>query len=69
MTDSDPATFSFPLPEVMVRRAREFRGDPAPTRPAATVVLLRPEGQTFQLYVLKRAATMVFGGLHAYGGV
>ncbi|MCU7727177.1 NUDIX domain-containing protein [Actinoplanes sp. KI2] len=52
----------------MVRRAREFRGDPAPTRPAATVVLLRPEGQTFQLYVLKRAATMVFGGLHAFPG-
>ncbi|WP_051809255.1 NUDIX hydrolase [Actinoplanes subtropicus] len=52
----------------MVRRAREFRGEPAPTRPAATVVLLRPEGQTFQLYVLKRAATMVFGGLHAFPG-
>ncbi len=68
MTDSTPATFSFPLPEVMVRRAREFRGEPAPTRPAATVVLLRPEGQTFQLYVLKRAATMVFGGLHAFPG-
>ena len=68
MTDSNPATFSFPLPAALVRRAREFRGDPAPTRPAATVVLLRPEGQTFQLYVLKRAATMVFGGLHAFPG-
>src|SRR4051794_16261391 len=68
VTDSTPATFSFPLPEVMVRRAREFRGDPAPTRPAATVVLLRPEGQAFQLYVLKRAATMVFGGLYAFPG-
>ena len=68
MTDSDPAALSVPLPEAMVRRAREFRGDPAPTRPAATVVLLRPEGQTFQLYVLKRAATMVFGGLHAFPG-
>src|SRR5689334_9393502 len=52
----------------MVRRAREFRGEPAPTRPAATVVLLRPKDQTFQLYVLKRAATMVFGGLHAFPG-
>src|SRR4051812_36054948 len=52
----------------MVRRAREFRGDPAPTRPAATVVLLRPEGETLQLYVLKRAATMVFGGLYAFPG-
>ncbi|WP_433307867.1 NUDIX hydrolase [Actinoplanes sp. CA-030573] len=52
----------------MVRRAREFRGDPAPTRPAATVVLLRPEGDKFQLYVLKRAASMVFGGLYAFPG-
>ncbi|WP_411267371.1 NUDIX hydrolase [Actinoplanes sp. KI2] len=68
VTDSNPASLSFPLPDAMVRRAREFRGDPAPTRPAATVVLLRPEGQTFQLYVLKRAATMVFGGLHAFPG-
>lgn len=51
-----------------MRRAREFRGDPAPTRPAATVVLLRPEGEAFQVYVLKRAATMVFGGLHAFPG-
>jgi 8-oxo-dGTP pyrophosphatase MutT (NUDIX family) len=68
VTDSTPASFSFPLPEVMVRRAREFRGEPATPRPAATVVLLRPQGQTFQLYVLKRAATMVFGGLHAFPG-
>lgn len=52
----------------MVRRALEFRGDPAPVRPAATVVLLRPEGETFQLYVVKRATTMVFGGLHAFPG-
>jgi 8-oxo-dGTP pyrophosphatase MutT (NUDIX family) len=64
--DSDPLTF--PVPEPMVRRAREFQGDPAPTRPAATVVLLRPEDQRFQLYVLKRAATMVFGGLYAFPG-
>jgi 8-oxo-dGTP pyrophosphatase MutT (NUDIX family) len=59
---------TFPIPEAMVRRAREFRGDPAPTRPAATVVLLRPSGGTFELYVMKRAATMVFGGLHAFPG-
>ena len=68
MTDSDPAALSFPLPAALVRRAREFRGDPAPARPAATVVLLRPEGDTFQLYVLKRAASMTFGGLHAFPG-
>jgi 8-oxo-dGTP pyrophosphatase MutT (NUDIX family) len=53
----------------MVRRALEFRGDPAPVRPAATVVLLRPaDGGGFQVYVLKRAATMVFGGLYAFPG-
>jgi 8-oxo-dGTP pyrophosphatase MutT (NUDIX family) len=68
VTDSNPAVLTFPIPEAMVRRAREFRGDPAPTRPAATVVLLRPEDETFQVYVLKRAATMVFGGLYAFPG-
>jgi 8-oxo-dGTP pyrophosphatase MutT (NUDIX family) len=68
VTDPNPATLTFPIPEAMVRRAREFRGDPAPTRPAATVVLLRPEGETFQVYVLKRAASMVFGGLYAFPG-
>ena len=68
MTDSNPAAMTFPIPEAMVRRAREFRGDPATPRPAATVVLLRPEGETFQVYVLKRAATMVFGGLYAFPG-
>ena len=64
VTDANP----LPLPAAMVRRARDFRGEPAPSRPAATVVLLRPEGETFQLYVVKRAATMVFGGLHAFPG-
>ncbi|WP_213009422.1 NUDIX hydrolase [Paractinoplanes toevensis] len=52
----------------MVRRAREFRGEPATPRPAATVVLLRPDEDKFQLYVLKRAKTMVFGGLYAFPG-
>ncbi|WP_203812212.1 NUDIX hydrolase [Paractinoplanes tereljensis] len=52
----------------MVRRAREFRGEPATPRPAATVVLLRPDDDKFQLYVLKRAKTMVFGGLYAFPG-
>ncbi|MEU8815879.1 NUDIX domain-containing protein [Actinoplanes sp. NPDC048796] len=52
----------------MVKRAREFRGTPAPVRDAATVVLLRPSGDSFQLYVLKRATTMVFGGLYAFPG-
>lgn len=54
-----------PLPEAMLKRAREFRGDPAPARPAATVVLLRPP---LEVYVLRRATTMVFGGVYAFPG-
>jgi 8-oxo-dGTP pyrophosphatase MutT (NUDIX family) len=61
-------TKSIPMPEAMVRRAREFAGPPAPLRAAATVVLLRPEEQTFHVYVLKRAATMAFGGMYAFPG-
>ena len=56
------------LPPAMVRRAREFRGTPAPARAAATVVLLRPQDTTFEVYVLKRATTMVFGGVYAFPG-
>jgi len=52
----------------MVKRAREFRGTPAPARAAATVVLLRPAGETFEVYVLRRASTMVFGGAYAFPG-
>jgi 8-oxo-dGTP pyrophosphatase MutT (NUDIX family) len=64
-----------PLPEAMLRRAREFQGDPAPARAAATVVLLRPPATTgakagagFEIYLLRRATTMVFGGVHAFPG-
>src|SRR3954469_564022 len=67
-TDPNPPALPFPPPDPLGRRAREFHGEPAPTRPAATVVLLRPEGQSFELYVLKRATTMVFGGLYAFPG-
>jgi len=56
------------LPPAMVKRAREFRGTPAPARAAATVVLLRPAGETFEVYVLRRATTMVFGGVYAFPG-
>jgi 8-oxo-dGTP pyrophosphatase MutT (NUDIX family) len=59
---TDPLT----LPPALVRRAREFRGTPAPVRAAATVVLLRPE--TFEVYVLRRATTMAFGGVYAFPG-
>ena len=61
-------TNGMPLPPAMVRRAREFRGPPAPARPAATVALLRPASSGFEVYVLRRATTMVFGGVYAFPG-
>jgi 8-oxo-dGTP pyrophosphatase MutT (NUDIX family) len=57
-----------PLPAAMLQRARDFTGPPAPARPAATVVLLRPTAETFEVYVLRRATTMVFGGVYAFPG-
>jgi 8-oxo-dGTP pyrophosphatase MutT (NUDIX family) len=59
---------SMPLPAAMVRRARDFTGTPASARPAATVVLLRPSDEAFEVYVLRRATTMVFGGVYAFPG-
>jgi 8-oxo-dGTP pyrophosphatase MutT (NUDIX family) len=56
------------LPPAMVQRAREFRGTPAPARPAATVVLLRPADPGFQVYVLRRMTGMAFGGVYAFPG-
>lgn len=61
-------TYSTPLPPAMAKRAREFTGPPAPVRAAATVVLLRPTIKTFDVYVLRRATTMVFGGVYAFPG-
>jgi 8-oxo-dGTP pyrophosphatase MutT (NUDIX family) len=61
-------TDSMQLPPAMSQRAREFTGPPAPARPAATVVLLRPDDDGFQVYVLRRASTMVFGGVYAFPG-
>ena len=63
MTDSTPLR----LPPHMARRARDFRGTPAPVRAAATVVLLRPQ-DPFEVYVLRRATTMAFGGVYAFPG-
>ncbi|MEV6490127.1 NUDIX hydrolase [Actinoplanes sp. NPDC051633] len=51
----------------MVQRAREFTGPPAPTRPAATVVLLR-EDPGLEVYVLRRLTAMTFGGVYAFPG-
>lgn len=64
MTDSTP----FRLPPALIKRAREFDGTPAPVRDAATVVLLRPAGTSFELYVVRRATSMAFGGLYAFPG-
>ncbi|MFI7541369.1 NUDIX hydrolase [Actinoplanes sp. NPDC049599] len=59
-----------PLPAAMLQRARDFTGPAAPARPAATVVLLRggDAAGAFDVYVLRRATTMVFGGVHAFPG-
>jgi 8-oxo-dGTP pyrophosphatase MutT (NUDIX family) len=59
---------SVPLPKSMIQRARDFTGPPAAARAAATVVLLRPEADSFQAYLLRRAATMAFGGVYAFPG-
>jgi 8-oxo-dGTP pyrophosphatase MutT (NUDIX family) len=61
-------SLSLPLPPAMLQRARDFTGPPAPARPAATVVLLRPKVKSFDVYVLRRASTMVFGGVYAFPG-
>ena len=56
-----------PMPPAMAQRAREFRAPAATPRAAATVMLLRPP-DPFAVYLLKRAATMVFGRVHAFPG-
>jgi 8-oxo-dGTP pyrophosphatase MutT (NUDIX family) len=57
-----------PLPGAMMERARAFRGEPVPARRAATVVLMRPADDGFEVYLLRRVATMVFGGVYAFPG-
>jgi 8-oxo-dGTP pyrophosphatase MutT (NUDIX family) len=66
MGEDRVVTRVMPLPPAMVQKAREFRGVPATPRAAATVVLLDPE--TLDVYVLRRATTRVFGGVHAFPG-
>ena len=57
-----------PLPPEMARQLRAFTGPPAAPRPAATVVLLRPDGPGFSVYLLRRRASMTFGGVYAFPG-
>jgi 8-oxo-dGTP pyrophosphatase MutT (NUDIX family) len=62
------------LPPAMAERARRFAaGEETPVAPrvAATVALLRsvPTGQGFEVYVIRRAATMAFAsGMYAFPG-
>lgn len=65
--DSD----GFPAPAALVEHARRFRaegGIPATPRVAATVLLLRPTGTDFEVYVIRRVAAMTFGGMYAFPG-
>jgi 8-oxo-dGTP pyrophosphatase MutT (NUDIX family) len=64
---------SWVLPAGLAERAARFAaegGTPTAPRVAATVVLLRPAGPRldFQVYVIRRAATMAFGGMYAFPG-
>jgi 8-oxo-dGTP pyrophosphatase MutT (NUDIX family) len=61
----------FAAPAVLVEHARRFRaegGTPAVPRVAATVLLLRPTGADFEVYVIRRVAAMTFGGMYAFPG-
>ncbi|MBQ0904058.1 NUDIX domain-containing protein [Micromonospora sp. U21] len=65
--DSD----GFAAPAALVEHARRFReegGLPAVPRVAATVLLLRPTGADFEVYVIRRVAAMTFGGMYAFPG-
>ncbi|MFC0008104.1 NUDIX hydrolase [Micromonospora siamensis] len=65
--DSD----GFPPPPALVEHARRFYaegGTPAVPRVAATVLLLRPAGDHFEVYVIRRVAAMAFGGVYAFPG-
>ncbi|MEH0935979.1 NUDIX hydrolase, partial [Micromonospora psammae] len=65
--DSD----GFAAPAALVEHARRFRaegGTPAVPRVAATVLLLRPSGADFEVYVIRRVAAMTFGGMYAFPG-
>ncbi|MER5704690.1 NUDIX hydrolase [Micromonospora sp. NPDC002296] len=65
--DSD----GFAAPPALVEHARRFRAEGRPAvrpRVSATVLLLRPAGADFEVYVIRRVAAMVFGGVYAFPG-
>ena len=61
----------FAVPPALVEHARRFHaegGEPAVPRVAATVLLLRPAGDDFEVYLIRRVAAMTFGGMYAFPG-
>ncbi|WP_405091401.1 NUDIX domain-containing protein [Micromonospora sp. NBC_01392] len=61
----------FAAPPALVEHARRFHaegGVPAVPRVAATVLLLRPTGDDFEVYLIRRVAAMTFGGMYAFPG-
>ncbi|ATO16189.1 NUDIX hydrolase [Micromonospora sp. WMMA2032] len=61
----------FAAPPALVEHARRFHaegGVPAVPRVAATVLLLRPAGDDFEVYLIRRVAAMTFGGMYAFPG-
>lgn len=59
------------MPDGLVEHASKFYatgGTPAVPRVASTVLLLRPAPDGFEVYVIRRAATMTFGGVYAFPG-
>ncbi|MDG4804427.1 NUDIX domain-containing protein [Micromonospora sp. WMMD980] len=55
----------------LVEHARRFQAEgglPAVPRVAATVLLLRPTGDDFEVYLIRRVAAMTFGGMYAFPG-
>ncbi|QLQ38156.1 NUDIX hydrolase [Micromonospora robiginosa] len=61
----------FAAPPALVEHARRFHAEgsaPAAPRVAATVLLLRPAGDDFEVYLIRRVAAMTFGGMYAFPG-
>ena len=53
----------------MARRFYASGATPVTPRPAATVLLLRPDGPGYQVYLIRRAARMAFAaGMYAFPG-
>ena len=61
----------FEVPPQIADHARRFVAEgktPVAPRLAATVLLLRPAPDGFEVYVIRRVAAMAFGGMYAFPG-